>query len=156
MLQSTEMNVCVNIWAVDFCPPCCSYDGAFSELVFYCCGLLGAVNHQQRDRPHVWGDTRISIGQCTLSMSLYPSLSLSVFEEKAFYKRGRKNKTPSFIVSLGTQLIMPETKLISNANLLGKQSMGEWGKRTSCPHFQACLEEQGDPIKAAYTRWNRN
>lgn len=58
-------------------------------------------------------------------MSLYPSLSLSVFEEKAFYKRGRKNKTPSFIVSLGTQLIMPETKLISNANLLGKQSMGE-------------------------------
>ncbi len=40
-----------------------------------------------------------------------------------------------FDVSLGTQLKMPEMKQLSNANLSSKQSMGECGKGTSCPHF---------------------
>lgn len=142
------LNICLKIRLNVILSCLHSYDGAVSALVFYCGGLLGAVNHQQTDHPHVWRDARISIGQYTLSGALCSREKSSI--------RERKTKTPSFIVSLGTQLIMPETKLISNANLLGKQSMGEWGKRTSCPHFQAHLEEHRDPIKAPDTRWKRN
>lgn len=46
-----------------------------------------------------------------------------------------REKESAFIVSLGTQLIMPEMRLLSNANLLSKQSMDERGKGKSCPHF---------------------
>lgn len=46
-----------------------------------------------------------------------------------------EKKKSAFIVSLGTQLIMPEMKPLSNANLVSKQSMGGCGKGTGCPHF---------------------
>lgn len=47
----------------------------------------------------------------------------------------RMRQKSAFIVSSGAHLILPEMKPLSNANLLSKQSMGEWGKGKSCPHF---------------------